>query len=107
MDKWMVAVVALVACRPPERPANEVRTAAVRVDGSSTVYPISKNVAERYKLTSKNLVEVAVSGTGGGLRKLCRGELDVAGASRPISSKEMADCASAGVEFVATVQSCC
>jgi phosphate transport system substrate-binding protein len=43
---------------------------------------------------------VAASGTGGGLKKFCRGELDVAGASRPIKESEAEACKAAGIEFV-------
>src|SRR4051794_22127625 len=75
----------------------------VLIDGSSTVYPISSAAAEEFgKLpTSKNIrVKVATSGTGGGLQKFCRGEVDISGASRPIEKKEIDLCASAGIKFV-------
>jgi len=74
---------------------------AIRIDGSSTVYPISEAVAEEFqKLNSSISVQVAVSGTGGGFTKFCRGETDVSDASRPITKKEMEDCKAAGVEYM-------
>ena len=65
----------------------------VKVDGSSTVYPITEGVAEDFQKSKKNAIKVTVgiSGTGGGFKKLCRGEIDVQNASRPILEKEMAD----------------
>jgi phosphate transport system substrate-binding protein len=74
----------------------------VRVDGSSTVYPITEAVAEDFQKAKKQQVKVTVgiSGTGGGFKKFCRGETDVSDASRPISAKEMKDCADAGIKYV-------
>ena len=74
----------------------------VKVDGSSTVYPITEAVAEEFQKAKKNAIKVTVgiSGTGGGFKKFCRGETDVADASRPILKKEMADCKAAGIEYI-------
>ena len=76
--------------------------ALVKVDGSSTVYPITEAVAEDFQKAKKNSVRVTVgiSGTGGGFKKFCRGETDVSDASRPITKKEIEDCKAAGVEFL-------
>ena len=74
----------------------------VKVDGSSTVYPITEAVAEEFQKSKKNAIKVTVgiSGTGGGFKKFCRGETDVADASRPILKKEMDDCKAAGIEYI-------
>lgn len=74
----------------------------VKVDGSSTVYPITEAVAEEFQKAKKNAVKVTVgiSGTGGGFKKFCRGETDISDASRPILEKEMADCRAAGIKYV-------
>jgi phosphate transport system substrate-binding protein len=45
-------------------------------------------------------VTVGVSGTGGGFKKFCAGELDVTGASRPIKQEEIDACAAAGIEYI-------
>lgn len=76
--------------------------ALVKVDGSSTVYPITEAVAEDFQKSKKNAVRVTVgiSGTGGGFKKFCRGETDVSDASRPITKKEMDDCKAAGIEYI-------
>jgi phosphate transport system substrate-binding protein len=73
----------------------------VKLDGSSTVYPISEAVAEEFQKAKKNAIKVTVgiSGTGGGFKKFCRGETDIANASRPILKKEMDDCAKAGIRY--------
>ncbi len=74
----------------------------VKVDGSSTVYPVTEAVAEDYQKSTQNKIRVTVgiSGTGGGFKKFCRGEIDVSNASRPISKKEIADCKASGVQFI-------
>jgi len=74
----------------------------VKVDGSSTVYPITEAVAEEFQKAKKNLIKVTVgiSGTGGGFKKFCRGEIDISDASRPILKKEMEDCRAAGIEYI-------
>lgn len=74
----------------------------IQIDGSSTVFPLSEAVAEGFQQQTQGRVRVTVgeSGTGGGFRKFCRGEIHIAGASRPISIGEMASCASAGVQYV-------
>ena len=73
----------------------------VKVDGSSTVYPITEAVAEEFQKSKKNAIKVTVgiSGTGGGFKKFCRGEIDVSNASRPISKKEMEACKQAGINY--------
>lgn len=74
----------------------------VKIDGSSTVYPISEAVAEDFQKSKRGAIKVTVgiSGTGGGFKKFCRGEIDISDASRPISDKEMKACAEAGIKYV-------
>jgi phosphate transport system substrate-binding protein len=74
----------------------------VKVDGSSTVFPITEAVAEDFQKSKKGKIKVTVgiSGTGGGFKKFCRGETDISNASRPILKAEMADCTKAGVEYI-------
>jgi len=81
--------------------ATAAQAQLVKVDGSSTVYPITEGVAEEFQKAKKNAIKVTVgiSGTGGGFKKFCRGETDVQNASRPITAKEMEDCAKAGVKY--------
>ncbi len=76
--------------------------ATIKIDGSSTVFPITEAVAEEFQKAKKNQVRVTVgiSGTGGGFKKFCRGEIDISDASRPIVKKEMEACAAAGIKYV-------
>ena len=74
---------------------------AVRVDGSSTVYPITEAVAEEFRGPAPDVkLTVGISGTGGGFKKFCVGETDINDASRPIDPKEIALCAEKGIGFV-------
>jgi len=76
--------------------------ALVKVDGSSTVYPVTEAVAEEFQKAKKGSIKVTVgiSGTGGGFKKFCRGEIDISDASRPILEKEMADCRAVGIKYI-------
>ncbi|MPZ45273.1 MAG: phosphate ABC transporter substrate-binding protein PstS family protein [Betaproteobacteria bacterium] len=74
----------------------------VKIDGSSTVFPISEAVAEDFQKAKRGAVKVTVgiSGTGGGFKKFCRGETDISNASRPITKKEMDACKEAGITYI-------
>jgi phosphate transport system substrate-binding protein len=74
----------------------------VKIDGSSTVYPITEAVAEEFQKAKRGAIKVTVgiSGTGGGFKKFCRGETDISNASRPITRKEMEDCKTAGIAYL-------
>ena len=72
----------------------------IKIDGSSTVYPITEAVAEEFMKTHPDIqVTVGISGTGGGFKKFCRGETDISDASRPILRKEMDACLDAAVQY--------
>ena len=72
----------------------------VLIDGSSTVFPISEALGEEFQRETRGRVTAGLSGTGGGFKKFCRGEIDIAGASRPIKAEEAEACRAAGVEFI-------
>ncbi|MFQ6333042.1 PstS family phosphate ABC transporter substrate-binding protein [Methylophilus sp. 3sh_L] len=72
----------------------------IKIDGSSTVYPITEAVAEEFQRSKGVKVTVGESGTGGGFKKFCRGETDISDASRPISQKEIDACKEGGVQFI-------
>jgi len=74
----------------------------VKIDGSSTVFPITEAVAEDFQKAQKGKVRVTVgiSGTGGGFKKFCRGETDISNASRPITKSEMEECKKAGITYL-------
>ncbi len=74
----------------------------VKIDGSSTVFPITEAVAEDFQASKRGKVRVTVgiSGTGGGFKKFCRGETDISNASRPILAREMEECRKVGVQYL-------
>ncbi|MDQ7989210.1 MAG: PstS family phosphate ABC transporter substrate-binding protein [Candidatus Dactylopiibacterium sp.] len=78
----------------------------VKIDGSSTVFPISEAAAEDFQALKKGGVRVTVgmSGTGGGFKKFCIADqglrTDISNASRPITEKEMEACKAAGVKYI-------
>ena len=73
----------------------------IKVDGSSTVYPITEAMAEEYQNQTKGAskVTVGISGTGGGFKKFCRGEIDISDASRPITAAEIETCTKGNIKF--------
>ncbi len=93
----IVAATATLALMPVAATAQTI----VQIDGSSTVFPITEAMAEEFQKANKGTkVTVGISGTGGGFKKLCRGDTDASGASRPIKKSEIDDCKKAGIEFV-------
>jgi len=76
--------------------------AAIKIDGSSTVFPVAEAFAEEFQIQNRGKVRVTVgmSGTGGGFKKFCRGETDMSNASRPILTEEMEACRKAGIKYV-------
>lgn len=91
----LLFALAISACTPSTK-------SLIKIDGSSTIFPITEAVAEQFQANTKGKVRVTVgiSGTGGGFKKFCRDEIDIAGASRPILEKEMRDCKAAGVQYI-------
>ncbi|MCW6035969.1 PstS family phosphate ABC transporter substrate-binding protein [Spirulina subsalsa FACHB-351] len=81
----------------------------IRIDGSSTVYPITQAVVEEFQEHSQTKernaktpvqISVDISGTSGGFRKFCRGETQISGASRPISQEEIVACRESKVPYL-------
>jgi phosphate transport system substrate-binding protein len=74
----------------------------IKIDGSSTVFPVTEAVAEEFQKEKQGQVRVTVgiSGTGGGFKKFARGEIDISDASRPISKEEMESAKHNGIEYV-------
>lgn len=85
---------------------NSQSTPTVKIDGSSTVYPVTEAVAEEFQNAKAGAIQVTVgvSGTGGGFKKFCSGEesvqTDISNASRPIKPEEEEACKAAGIEFI-------
>jgi phosphate transport system substrate-binding protein len=98
VTKFAVAALAgLVSLTAPAMAQDKV----IKIDGSSTVYPVTEAVAEDFQNANKGTkVTVGISGTGGGFKKFCRGEIDIADASRPISAEEMKVAKENGIEYI-------
>ncbi len=97
--RGLFAVVLLVAATY----ATKINaTPIVKIDGSSTVFPITEAVAEDFQIAKRGSIRVTVgiSGTGGGFKKFCRNEIDIVNASRPITELEMEACKQEGVQFI-------
>lgn len=101
-----LSMIALTACggQKTTDSTTTTETAAVsgevKIDGSSTVYPITEAVAEEFIVTNPDVrVPVGVSGTGGGFKKFIAGEIDINDASRSIKDEEAEAAKAAGVEY--------
>lgn len=81
--------------------AEEKLSGEVRIDGSSTVFPITEAVAEEFLATNPDVkVPVGVSGTGGGFKKFIAKEIDIADASRGIKDEEATAAKDAGISYL-------
>src|SRR5688572_29023423 len=92
-----VAVFGFTRCG---RPNGGGDSAVIKIDGSSTVFPITEAVAEEFQKQKPVKVTVGISGTGGGFKKFVRGEIDMANASRPILKEEMDQARANGIEYI-------
>ncbi len=73
---------------------------SIRIDGSSTVAPLTEAVAEEFEAANSGVkVTVGTSGTGGGFEKFCEGETAISDASRAIEPEEIEACKNSGIEF--------
>ncbi len=98
MNLWCMLSAAVLLGAPLASTAQNV----IKIDGSSTVFPIAEAVAEEFQLSKRGKVRVTVgiAGTGGGFKRFCRGETDISNASRPILKEEMEACRAAGVKYM-------
>ncbi|TMR07935.1 PstS family phosphate ABC transporter substrate-binding protein [Nonomuraea turkmeniaca] len=88
------------ASAPASQGAGAELAGQVKVDGSSTVAPLTSAAAEFFsEEQAKVNVTVGTSGTGGGFEKFCNGETDISNASRPIKDEEKAACDAKGVKY--------
>ena len=113
MNKSVCILLSLVmftlACGGPQGGSNAGNTGGggaasglIKIDGSSTLFPVTEAVAEEFQKEKQGKVQVTVgiSGTGGGFKKFTRGEIDVANASRPILAEEIEQAKANGVEYI-------
>ena len=96
----LTGIMLLISCGPKSSNDASLLKGEVKIDGSSTVYPITEAIAEEFRKEQPDVkVTVGVSGTGGGFKKFGRGETDINNASRPIKDIESAACAEIGLKF--------
>jgi len=98
---FTLAAVSCGSKQESKKTGNTTLSGDIKIDGSSTVYPITEAIAEEYRSEQTEVrVTVGVSGTGGGFKKFYRGETDINDASRPIKSKEIKICEENGISYV-------
>jgi len=101
---FLSATLLLASCGPKNSNSDSESaylTGDVKIDGSSTVYPITEAIAEEFRVNQPNVkVTVGVSGTGGGFNKFSRGETDINDASRPIKAQEAATCEENKIKYL-------
>lgn len=98
---FTLATVSCGSKQESKKTGNTTLSGDIKIDGSSTVYPITEAIAEEYRSEQTEVrVTVGVSGTGGGFKKFYRGETDINDASRPIKSKEIKICEENGISYV-------
>ena len=93
----------LAACgeKKEKREGDVSLSGTIKIDGSSTVFPITEAVAEEFRSEQPNVkVTIGVSGTGGGFNKFSRGETNISNASRPIKDKEIAICEENNINYI-------
>lgn len=81
-------------------------TNSVRVVGSSTIFPFAAKAAETYSERSGQLVIVEQTGSGGGHKLFCSGDLsiDATTSSRQQKPSETALCQSNGIDSIVEVR---
>jgi phosphate transport system substrate-binding protein len=98
----LAATATLLGCASSITPAQAAGklSGAVKIDGSSTVFPFGEVAADLFGEANPDVqVTVGESGTGGGFKKFCNGEIDLSAASRPIKEEEIAACKAKGITY--------
>jgi phosphate transport system substrate-binding protein len=111
-SKWLavlasaaILVLGVAACGSDDDSSSgsgggEDLSGSIRIDGSSTVAPLTEAVAEQFMTENSDVrVTVGTSGTGGGFEKFCAGETDISDASRAIEPEEVEACKKDGVGY--------
>ncbi|WP_054813995.1 PstS family phosphate ABC transporter substrate-binding protein [Nocardia arizonensis] len=96
----LLVTLPLTACGSEDSQPDIPLSGTVVIDGSSTVEPLSVAAGRLFTAEHPGVrVDVTVSGTGGGFKKFCAKEIDIADASRPMSDAEYRTCGEHGVVF--------
>lgn len=97
-----LAIVAVTVALSSCGQAETTQPKSIKIDGSSTVYPITSAISKKFN-TNPNLkspITVDFSGTSGGFKSFCNGESDLSNASRPISAAEMKLCKKNHIAYI-------
>lgn len=98
---FMVVSIGLLLISCSGSGSENTLSGEVRIDGSSTVFPITEAIAEEFRSEAPDVrVTVGVSGTGGGFQKFIRGDIDINNASREIQPTEIEAAQNNNVEYV-------
>ena len=90
-----------IGCSKSNRSNIDGLSGVVKIDGSSTVFPITEAVAEEFgKVHPKGRVTVGIAGTGGGFKKFVKGETDINDASRLIKPSEIKKAKLNKIEYI-------
>lgn len=97
---FITLALAVFSCSKKEHKEPAANAEDLFIDGSSTVYPITEGIVDKYKTDTNNFViSLKVSGTGGGFDKFSKKEIHINNASREIKESEIAACEANGVAF--------
>lgn len=74
----------------------------ITIDGSSTVFPITNLIVEKFNALDTEKVDVKsnFSGSIGGFRNFCEGKTDINNASVPIPQRFMEECKKNGIAYI-------
>ncbi|MFZ5645724.1 MAG: PstS family phosphate ABC transporter substrate-binding protein [Bacillota bacterium] len=94
-------IVTAAGCGSNKEGSGNGLNGTIKIDGSSTVFPISEAVAEEFKKANPGVnITVGISGTGGGFKKFAAGETDISDASRPIKDNEKQKALENKIEYI-------
>ncbi|MEX2319939.1 MAG: substrate-binding domain-containing protein [Saccharospirillum sp.] len=107
MNKTLISAIVMAAVSTTATVQAEGRT-QISIVGSSTVFPFSSVVAERFgQTTSFSTPTIESTGSGGGLSLFCQGvgesTADITNSSRRIKQSEVDLCASNGINDIVEV----
>jgi phosphate transport system substrate-binding protein len=102
MRKTLIAIPLILGiAMPVQTSCSLISSPVIRIEGSSTLYPLTAAVTEEYLHNHPEArIAIGFSGTGGGIRKLIQEEADITDASRPITSREQQLARSRGFKFI-------
>jgi len=96
----IVVVLVLASCGGGTNKQTAKLSGTIKIDGSSTVYPVSEAVAEEFRVDNPAVnVSIGSSGTGAGFKKFARGETDISDASRAIKESEVTACNENSIKY--------